>query len=65
MLDLVAVEELELAKGFLHFVNSTGTVEELDGVRGFREGVAGDEREKGDGLASAGGHFEETVASGV
>lgn len=62
---LVVVEELELGEGFLHLVDGAGAVNELDGVVGLGECVAGDEGEKGDGLAGASGHFEKTVTLGV
>lgn len=62
---LVVVEELELGEGFLHLMDSTGAVDELDGVMGLGEDVAGDEGEEGDGLAGAGGHFEKAVTLGI
>lgn len=62
---LVGVEELELGEGLLHLVDGAGAVEELDGVMGLGEDVAGDEGEEGDGLAGACGHFEKAVTLGV
>lgn len=46
-------------------MDGAGAVKELDGVGGFGLGIASDEGEEGDGLAGAGGHFEEGVAFGI
>lgn len=46
-------------------MDGAGAVEELDGIGGFGEGVAGDEGEEGNGLAGAGRHFEKGVAFGI
>lgn len=64
-MNLVIMEQSKLGEGLLHFVDSAGAVDELDGVLGLGEGVAGDERKEGDGLAGAGGHLEKTMALGV
>lgn len=65
VLELVAVEELELSEGLLHLVDSTGAVNELEGIVGLGESVAGDEGEEGDGLTGAGGHLQEAMALGI
>lgn len=65
VLELVAVEELELGEGLLHLVDGAGAVDELEGVVGLGESVAGDEGEEGDGLTGTRGHFQEAVALGI
>lgn len=59
------MEELELSEGLLHLVDGSGAIDELERAVGFGESVAGDKGEKGNGLTSAGGHFQEAMAFGV
>lgn len=59
------MEKSKLGERLLHLVDGASAVEELERGMGFGQNVAGDEREKGDGLAGAGGHLEEAVTLGI
>lgn len=55
--ELVFIEDAELGEGLFHLVDGSGAVEELRGVGGVGEDIAGNEREESNGLTSAGGHL--------